>query len=64
MSKDDLMLLMHHGLEMSRVGYPALIAILGENGQLRFYLGKCSLGTSNLTVFIGTAEHQNENRCK
>ena len=64
MSKDDLKLLMHHSLEMSRVGCPALIAILGENGQLTFYLGKCSLGTSNLTIFIGTAEHQNENRCK
>ena len=64
MSEDDLKLLIHHSLEMSRVGCPALIAILGENGQLTFYLGECSLRTPNLTVCIGTAEHQNENRCE
>ena len=62
MSEDDVKLLMHHSLEMSRVGCPALIVILGENGKLTFYLGKYSPGTSILTILVGTAEHLYENK--
>jgi hypothetical protein len=40
MSEDDLKLLVHHSMEMYWVGCPALIAILGENGELAFHLGK------------------------
>ena len=57
MSEHDLILLAHHSLKMSQVGCPALIAILSENGQLAFHLGKGSSETSTPLVAHDHANH-------
>ena len=60
LSNADLLLLVHHSMEMSRVGCPALIAIMGENGQLAFHLGKGFLQPSIMLIAQARANHAQE----